>query len=63
MKWLAPEKVGAGGLDGYVIEYCKDGGDERTMDVTTYKYKKNFGVGLALRDDMVYSKELKALPS
>uniref|UniRef100_A0A3Q2YA49 Myosin binding protein Cb n=1 Tax=Hippocampus comes TaxID=109280 RepID=A0A3Q2YA49_HIPCM len=25
LKWLAPERVGAGGLDGYVIEYCKDG--------------------------------------
>uniref|UniRef100_A0A3P8WXB7 Myosin-binding protein C, fast-type n=1 Tax=Cynoglossus semilaevis TaxID=244447 RepID=A0A3P8WXB7_CYNSE len=28
LKWLAPEKVGAGGLDGYVIEYCKDGDTE-----------------------------------
>lgn len=27
LKWLAPEKIGAGGLDGYVIEYCKEGGD------------------------------------
>ncbi|XP_051928324.1 myosin-binding protein C, fast-type-like [Hippocampus zosterae] len=25
LKWLAPERIGAGGLDGYVIEYCKDG--------------------------------------
>ncbi len=28
LKWLAPEKIGAGGLDGYVIEYCKEGGNE-----------------------------------
>lgn len=28
LKWLVPEKVGAGGLDGYIIEYCKEGGDE-----------------------------------
>lgn len=28
LKWLAPERIGAGGLDGYVIEYCKEGGDE-----------------------------------
>ena len=28
LKWLTPEKIGAGGLDGYVIEYCKEGGDE-----------------------------------
>ncbi|XP_042254226.1 myosin binding protein Cb isoform X1 [Thunnus maccoyii] len=28
LRWLAPEKVGAGGLDGYVIEYCKEGDTE-----------------------------------
>ncbi|XP_038591947.1 myosin-binding protein C, fast-type-like isoform X2 [Micropterus salmoides] len=28
LKWLAPEKIGAGGLDGYVIEYCKEGATE-----------------------------------
>uniref|UniRef100_A0A8C2Z982 Myosin binding protein Cb n=1 Tax=Cyclopterus lumpus TaxID=8103 RepID=A0A8C2Z982_CYCLU len=28
LKWLAPEKIGAGGLDGYLIEYCKEGGTE-----------------------------------
>ncbi|KAJ0015895.1 hypothetical protein NQD34_014185 [Periophthalmus magnuspinnatus] len=28
LKWLAPERIGAGGLDGYVIEYCKDGDTE-----------------------------------
>ncbi|KAM4524261.1 myosin-binding protein C, fast-type-like isoform 5-T5 [Odontesthes bonariensis] len=28
LRWLAPEKIGAGGLDGYVIEYCKDGDTE-----------------------------------
>ncbi|CAB1312256.1 unnamed protein product, partial [Coregonus sp. 'balchen'] len=28
LKWLAPEKVGAGGLDGYIIEYCKEGDTE-----------------------------------
>lgn len=27
LKWLTPEKIGAGGLDGYVIEYCKEGGE------------------------------------
>lgn len=30
LKWLIPEKIGAGGLDGYIIEYCKGGGDETT---------------------------------
>ncbi|KAM8836292.1 myosin binding protein Cb isoform 3-T3 [Spinachia spinachia] len=28
LKWLAPEKIGAGGMDGYVIEYCKEGDTE-----------------------------------
>uniref|UniRef100_A0A8D3AWH9 Myosin-binding protein C, fast-type n=1 Tax=Scophthalmus maximus TaxID=52904 RepID=A0A8D3AWH9_SCOMX len=28
LKWLIPEKIGAGGLDGYIIEYCKGGGTE-----------------------------------
>ncbi|XP_056285545.1 myosin binding protein Cb isoform X4 [Pseudoliparis swirei] len=28
LKWQAPEKIGAGGLDGYIIEYCKEGGTE-----------------------------------
>ncbi|XP_069011837.1 myosin binding protein Cb isoform X2 [Embiotoca jacksoni] len=28
LKWLAPERIGAGGLDGYLIEYCKEGDTE-----------------------------------
>uniref|UniRef100_A0A3Q3VLS7 Myosin-binding protein C, fast-type n=1 Tax=Mola mola TaxID=94237 RepID=A0A3Q3VLS7_MOLML len=28
LKWLIPEKIGAGGLDGYIIEYCKEGDTE-----------------------------------
>ncbi|XP_023149589.1 myosin binding protein Cb isoform X4 [Amphiprion ocellaris] len=28
LRWLAPERIGAGGLDGYVIEYCKEGDTE-----------------------------------
>lgn len=28
LKWFAPERIGAGGLDGYVIEYCKEGGNK-----------------------------------
>ncbi|XP_047465170.1 myosin binding protein Cb isoform X3 [Mugil cephalus] len=28
LRWLAPEKIGAGGLDGYIIEYCKEGDTE-----------------------------------
>ncbi|XP_048869647.1 myosin-binding protein C, fast-type-like [Brienomyrus brachyistius] len=28
LKWLPPERIGAGGLDGYIIEYCKEGETE-----------------------------------
>ncbi|XP_077474239.1 myosin binding protein Ca isoform X1 [Stigmatopora argus] len=28
LRWLPPEKVGPGGIDGYIIEYCKEGSDE-----------------------------------
>lgn len=25
LKWRPPERVGAGGLDGYSLEYCREG--------------------------------------
>ncbi|KAG9349945.1 hypothetical protein JZ751_026298 [Albula glossodonta] len=25
LKWMAPDRIGAGGIDGYIIEYCKEG--------------------------------------
>ncbi|XP_075044729.1 myosin-binding protein C, cardiac-type [Mixophyes fleayi] len=28
LKWRPPERVGAGGLDGYSVEYCKEGSSE-----------------------------------
>ncbi|XP_061906235.1 myosin binding protein Ca isoform X2 [Entelurus aequoreus] len=28
LRWLPPEKVGAGGIDGYIIEYCPEGSDQ-----------------------------------
>ncbi|XP_071323194.1 myosin binding protein Ca isoform X5 [Trachinotus anak] len=28
LKWRPPEKIGAGGIDGYIIEYCKEGSDQ-----------------------------------
>uniref|UniRef100_A0A8C2Y4F3 Myosin binding protein C, fast type n=1 Tax=Capra hircus TaxID=9925 RepID=A0A8C2Y4F3_CAPHI len=28
LKWRPPEKIGAGGIDGYLIEYCVEGSDE-----------------------------------
>ncbi|XP_047017644.1 myosin binding protein Ca isoform X2 [Ictalurus punctatus] len=28
IKWRPPERIGAGGVDGYIIEYCIEGGSE-----------------------------------
>ncbi|KAM4723158.1 myosin-binding protein C, cardiac-type [Rhinophrynus dorsalis] len=28
LKWRPPERIGAGGLDGYMVEYCKEGSTE-----------------------------------
>ncbi|XP_075692884.1 myosin-binding protein C, cardiac-type [Rhinoderma darwinii] len=28
LKWRPPERIGAGGLDGYMVEYCKEGSSE-----------------------------------
>ncbi|CAB1457459.1 unnamed protein product, partial [Pleuronectes platessa] len=28
LKWLPPDRIGAGGIDGYIIEYCKEGSDQ-----------------------------------
>ncbi|XP_042360589.1 myosin binding protein Ca [Plectropomus leopardus] len=28
LKWRPPERIGAGGIDGYIIEYCIEGSDQ-----------------------------------
>ncbi|XP_041427538.1 myosin-binding protein C, fast-type isoform X1 [Xenopus laevis] len=28
LKWRPPDRIGAGGIDGYLIEYCKEGSNE-----------------------------------
>lgn len=48
LKWLAPEKIGAGGLDGYVIEYCKEGGEGVRQNETIIPFKWEFQLGLAV---------------
>uniref|UniRef100_A0A8D2IV69 Myosin binding protein C, fast type n=1 Tax=Varanus komodoensis TaxID=61221 RepID=A0A8D2IV69_VARKO len=40
LKWRPPDRIGAGGIDGYLIEYCKEGseslqpGGEASYDLT-----------------------------
>ncbi|XP_028669468.2 LOW QUALITY PROTEIN: myosin binding protein Ca [Erpetoichthys calabaricus] len=31
LKWRPPDRIGAGGIDGYLIEYCKEGDTEWTV--------------------------------
>ncbi|XP_008302319.1 myosin-binding protein C, fast-type-like, partial [Stegastes partitus] len=45
LKWRPPEKIGAGGIDGYIIEYCKEGSDqwvqanEKPVEKNQYRVK------------------------
>ncbi|XP_045069381.1 myosin-binding protein C, fast-type-like isoform X8 [Coregonus clupeaformis] len=45
LKWRPPERVGAGGVDGYIIEWCKEGEDnwvvanKEPVDKNTYRVK------------------------
>lgn len=31
LKWRPPERIGAGGVDGYIIEYCIEGGEDQEV--------------------------------
>lgn len=33
LKWRPPEKIGAGGIDGYIIEYCVEGSKYSLIDI------------------------------
>ncbi|KAI5097051.1 myosin-binding protein C, fast-type [Silurus meridionalis] len=45
LRWLPPERIGAGGVDGYIIEYCLEGGNEwvqaneTPVDKTSYRIR------------------------
>uniref|UniRef100_A0A8C7QAQ7 Myosin-binding protein C, fast-type n=1 Tax=Oncorhynchus mykiss TaxID=8022 RepID=A0A8C7QAQ7_ONCMY len=39
LKWRPPERVGAGGVDGYIIEWCKEGANKEPVDKNTYRVK------------------------
>uniref|UniRef100_A0A669BVF7 Myosin binding protein Ca n=1 Tax=Oreochromis niloticus TaxID=8128 RepID=A0A669BVF7_ORENI len=48
LKWLPPEKIGAGGIDGYIIEYCKEG---KTQTERNGGYKPDY---LLLGEKMLF---------
>lgn len=37
LKWRPPERVGAGGLDGYSVEYCQEGCEYSTYGASPQK--------------------------
>lgn len=37
LKWRPPERVGAGGLDGYSVEYCQEGCEYSTPGASPQK--------------------------
>ncbi|XP_028841225.1 myosin binding protein Ca isoform X2 [Denticeps clupeoides] len=55
LKWRPPERIGAGGIDGYIIEYCKEGGtewvqaNEAPVEKNTYKVR-----GLPVGEKMLF---------
>ncbi|XP_017274989.1 myosin binding protein Ca isoform X2 [Kryptolebias marmoratus] len=55
LKWRPPEKIGAGGFDGYIVEYCKEGEDqwiqanEELVEKNQYRVK-----GLPVGEKMLF---------
>uniref|UniRef100_A0A3B4B4Z0 Myosin binding protein C, fast type a n=1 Tax=Periophthalmus magnuspinnatus TaxID=409849 RepID=A0A3B4B4Z0_9GOBI len=55
LKWRQPEKIGAGGIQGYIIEYCIEGSDqwvqanEAPVEKTQYRVK-----GLPVGEKMLF---------
>ncbi|XP_042247525.1 myosin binding protein Ca isoform X3 [Thunnus maccoyii] len=55
LKWRPPEKVGAGGIDGYIIEYCKEGSDQWVQANETPVEKNQYRVkGLPVGEKMLF---------
>ncbi|XP_039973542.1 myosin binding protein Ca [Xiphias gladius] len=55
LKWRPPEKVGAGGIDGYVIEYCKEGSDQWVKANEELVTKNQYRVkGLPVGEKMLF---------
>ncbi|XP_034567664.1 myosin binding protein Ca isoform X2 [Notolabrus celidotus] len=55
LKWRPPERIGAGGINGYIIEYCKEGSDDwvqanaKLVDDTQFRVK-----GLPVGEKMLF---------
>ncbi|KAM9391573.1 myosin binding protein Ca [Pholidichthys leucotaenia] len=55
LKWRPPERIGAGGVDGYVIEYCKEGTDQWVLANEDLITKTQFRVkGLPVGEKMMF---------
>ncbi|XP_068192413.1 myosin binding protein Ca [Antennarius striatus] len=55
LKWRPPEKIGAGGIDGYIIEYCKEGSDEWVQANEALVEKNQYRVkGLPVGEKMLF---------
>uniref|UniRef100_A0A8C9ZU33 Myosin-binding protein C, fast-type n=1 Tax=Sander lucioperca TaxID=283035 RepID=A0A8C9ZU33_SANLU len=49
LKWRPPERIGAGGIDGYIIEYCIEGTNEEPVGKNQYRVK-----GLPVGEKMLF---------
>uniref|UniRef100_A0A8C1I3V4 Myosin binding protein Ca n=1 Tax=Cyprinus carpio carpio TaxID=630221 RepID=A0A8C1I3V4_CYPCA len=55
LKWLPPERIGAGGIDGYIIEYCVEGATEWVQANETPVEKNSYRVrGLPVGEKMLF---------
>ncbi|KAM3863963.1 myosin binding protein Ca [Diretmus argenteus] len=55
LKWRPPEKIGAGGIEGYIIEYCKEGSDQWVQANEEPTEKNHYRVkGLPMGEKMLF---------
>ncbi|XP_024127554.1 myosin binding protein Ca isoform X3 [Oryzias melastigma] len=55
LKWRPPEKIGAGGIDGYIIEYCIEGSDQWVQANEELVTKNQYRVkGLPVGEKMLF---------
>uniref|UniRef100_A0A8C6UL04 Myosin binding protein C, fast type a n=1 Tax=Neogobius melanostomus TaxID=47308 RepID=A0A8C6UL04_9GOBI len=55
LKWRPPEKIGAGGIEGYIIEYCIEGSDQWVQANEAPVEKNQYRVkGLPVGEKMLF---------